>query len=74
MSQNKSALSEEHLEQLEEIVGDESQSKAILKAARSSMGFDCSEADMFNIIVFTERMISLALYRKQVKYTTIKKS
>jgi len=51
---------------LEEIVGDEAVAKAVLKAARSSMGFDCSELDMFNIVVFTERMISLALYRRQL--------
>ena len=27
---------------------------------------DTSEQDMHNIIIFTERMISLALYRKQL--------
>jgi nucleolar protein 56 len=54
------------LEGLAEIVGDEEQAKAILKAARSSMGMDTSEQDMNNIIIFTERMISLALYRKQL--------
>jgi nucleolar protein 56 len=63
---DKSNLSEEHLPGLEEIVGDESIAKAVLKGARSSMGMDTSEQDMHNIIIFTERMISLALYRKQL--------
>ena len=30
------------------------------------MGMDTSEQDMNNIVVFTDRMISLALYRKQL--------
>jgi hypothetical protein len=30
------------------------------------MGMDTSEQDMNNIVIFTDRMISLALYRKQV--------
>lgn len=59
-------LTEEHLPGLQEIVGDEETAKAVLKAARSSMGMDTSEQDMNNIIIFTERMISLALYRKQL--------
>ena len=63
---DKSLLSEEHLSGLEEIVQDEAQAAAILKAARSSMGMDTSESDMENIIIFTDRMISLSLYRKQL--------
>ncbi len=66
MTQDKSLLSEVHLPGLAEIVGDEEVAKAVLKAARSSMGMDTSEQDMANILVFTQRMISLALYRKQL--------
>ena len=40
---------------------------AVSQAARSSMGMDTSEQDMNNIVIFTDRMISLALYRKQVR-------
>lgn len=64
--QDKSLLSEEHLEGLNEILGDDALSASVLKAARSSMGMDTSEQDMGNIIIFTERMISLAQYRKQL--------
>ena len=64
--QDKSQLSEEMLPGLTEIVGDEELAQRVLKAARSSMGMDTSEQDMLNIIIFTDRMISLALYRKQL--------
>ena len=63
---DKSLLSEEHLPGLVEIVGEDDVAARVLKAARSSMGMDTSEQDMDNIIIFTERMISLALYRKQL--------
>jgi len=63
---DKSKLSEEQLPGLVEIVGEEEIAQRVLKAARSSMGMDTSEQDMFNIVIFTDRMISLALYRKQL--------
>mmetsp|Transcript_13235 Transcript_13235/g.18118 ORF Transcript_13235/g.18118 Transcript_13235/m.18118 type:complete len:512 (+) Transcript_13235:18-1553(+) len=63
---DKSQLTEEMLPGLVEIVGEEEVAQRVLKAAKSSMGMDTSEQDMLNIIVFTERMISLALYRKQL--------
>lgn len=64
--QDKAQLDEAKLPGLEEIVGDENIAKAILKAAKTSMGMDTSDTDMHNILIFTERMISLALYRKQL--------
>lgn len=64
--QDKSKFSEEQLPGLTEIVGEEEISQRILKAAKTSMGMDTSEQDMYNIIIFTDRMISLALYRKQL--------
>jgi nucleolar protein 56 len=64
---DKSSISEEtHLEGLTEITGDETISLSVIKASKMSMGMDTSESDMNNIIIFTERMISLALYRKQL--------
>lgn len=64
--QDKSKLTEDKMAGLEEIIGDENIAKAVLKAAKTSMGMDTSDQDMHNIIIFTERMISLALYRKQL--------
>lgn len=52
--------------QLAEIVGDEETAKRVFKAAKSSMGMDTSDQDMMNIIIFTDRMIALALYRQQL--------
>lgn len=63
---DKSKLTEEHVAGLTEILGDEEVAKKILKASRTSMGMDTAENDMMNIIIFTDRMISLALYRKQL--------
>lgn len=54
------------LEGLQEIVGDEEMVKAIVAAARTSMGMDCSAVDMVNIVNFTQRMVKLAEFRKQL--------
>ena len=72
---DKSELAEDKLDALEEITGDADMAKAVLKASRASMGMDVSAPDMENIIVFTERMISLAQYRKQLQeYMQLKMS
>ncbi|CAB4392114.1 unnamed protein product [Rhizophagus irregularis] len=63
---NKSELTEEQLDGLIEITGDESKAKQILDAAKSSMGTDISELDMINIVRFTDRVIELANYRKRM--------
>lgn len=63
---DKSRLTDEDVPGLVEILGEEDLARRVVKAAKSSMGMDTSEADMQNIIVFTDRMISLALYRKQL--------
>jgi nucleolar protein 56 len=63
---DKSKFKEEDIPGLVEIVGDEEIAKRVFKATKTSMGMDTSEQDMMNIIIFTDRMISLALYRKQL--------
>ena len=62
--------------QLLEIVrGDESMVEQIVAAAKNSMGMDCSDIDMMNIVNFTSRMVKLAKYRKQLSlYLTDKMS
>ncbi|CAG8433720.1 10420_t:CDS:2 [Diversispora eburnea] len=64
--QNKSKLTEQHSKELTEITGDESSSKRIIDAARTSMGTDISDLDMINIQHFAERVINLAEYRKKL--------
>ena len=57
---------EDKLHGLIEIIGDEETAKAVQSAARTSMGMDCSAVDMVNIINFTQRMVKLAEFRKNL--------
>jgi nucleolar protein 56 len=57
---------EDKLPGLIEIVGEEDTAKAVMAAARTSMGMDCSAIDMVNIINFTQRMVKLAEFRKNL--------
>ncbi|KAG0327652.1 snoRNP complex protein nop56, partial [Podila horticola] len=70
---NKSDLSENKLEALEEITGDAAQAQQIIDAARASMGTDISEIDMINIENFAKRVIDLADYRKKLHEYLISK-
>ncbi|XP_065212645.1 nucleolar protein 56 [Planococcus citri] len=63
---NRKELSEEKLDELEEIVMDSAKAKAILDAARSSMGMDISPIDLENILKFTHRVIGLANCRSSI--------
>ena len=66
---------EDKLPGLVEIIGDEDVANAVMAAARHSMGMDCSAVDMVNIVNFTQRMVKLAEYRKQLAaYLTDKMS
>jgi nucleolar protein 56 len=64
---DKSKLTEESLEGMEEITGDSGIAKNILDAARSSMGTDISELDLLNIETFAVRVASLVDYRKELQ-------
>jgi nucleolar protein 56 len=75
--QDKATLSsdEPKIMGLQEIVGDEDTAKAVIHAAKTSMGVDCSSVDMLNIVNFTQRMVKLAEYRKNLAlYLTEKMS
>ncbi|CZT15248.1 probable SIK1-involved in pre-rRNA processing [Ramularia collo-cygni] len=64
---DKKTLTDDSLHELAKIVDDdESTAKAIIEAARVSMGQDIGEADMENVMMFAKRTASLAAYRKQV--------
>lgn len=66
---------EDKLPGLVEIIGNEEVAHAVIAAARTSMGMDCSVVDMVNIVNFTQRMVKLAEYRKQLAlYLTDKMS
>lgn len=57
---------EDKLPGLVEIIGDEEVANAVVAGARTSMGMSCSAIDMVNIVNFTQRMVKLAEYRKQL--------
>jgi len=57
---------EDKLPGLIEILGEEDVAKAVVAAAKTSMGMDCSPVDMINIVNFTERMVKLAEYRRKL--------
>ncbi|PIO23675.1 hypothetical protein AB205_0105220, partial [Aquarana catesbeiana] len=61
---NRKELSEEKLEDMEEIIMDSAKAQDILDASRSSMGMDISPIDLINIESFSSRVISLSEYRK----------
>lgn len=63
---NRKELTEESLEELEEITMDSGKAQAILDASKSSMGMDISPVDLMNIEMFAGRVIALADYRKQL--------
>lgn len=66
---------EDKMPGLIEILGDEDTAKAVTAAAKTSMGMDCSAVDMVNIINFTQRMVKLAEFRKNLSmYLTDKMS
>lgn len=72
---SSSVSKKDKLASLTEIVGDEELARAVIAAAKSSMGVDCSVVDMVNIVNFTQRMVRLAEYRaKLAKYLTDKMS
>lgn len=59
-------IAEDKTAGLTEIVGDAEVTNSIIAAAKTSMGMECSAVDMINIINFTQRMVKLAEYRKQL--------
>jgi nucleolar protein 56 len=64
---DKSRLNDDDLHEIAAVVDDdEGVAQAIIKAARTSMGRDLSEADMEIVMAFAKRTASLAAYRKQL--------
>ncbi|XP_012287627.1 nucleolar protein 56 [Orussus abietinus] len=63
---NRKELTDEKLQDLEEVVMDSAKAEAILAASKSSMGMDISPVDLMNIEMFAQRVIGLADYRKEL--------
>ncbi|KAK3700222.1 Nucleolar protein 56 [Vermiconidia calcicola] len=71
---DKKTLSEERMHELAKTVDDdENTARAIIEAARVSMGQDISTQDMENVMTFAKRTVDLANYRKSLgNYLTAK--
>lgn len=64
---DRKTLSPEQMPELMEIVKDEEKVKEIYEAVRTSMGMDISPIDLINIERFTDRVVSLSDYRKELQ-------
>lgn len=63
--QDKKSLNEDSLHDLAAVVDDdEDVAKSIIHTAKISMGQDISPTDMENVMMFAQRVVSLANYRK----------
>jgi len=63
---NRKELTDEIVEQLEEVVMDSAKAQAIMDASKSSMGMDISPIDLINIQLFASRVVDMFEYRKQL--------
>ncbi|CAD7090386.1 unnamed protein product [Hermetia illucens] len=63
---DRKSLTDDKLEELEEIVMDSSKAQAIIDAAKMSMGMDISVVDLINIEMFAGRVVKLSEYRKKL--------
>ncbi|KVI06169.1 nucleolar protein 56-like [Cynara cardunculus var. scolymus] len=64
--EDKSELSEDKLQDLIDILGDEDKAKEVIEAAKASMGQDLSPVDLINVKMFAQRVLDLADYRKKL--------
>jgi len=60
---NRKELTDEKIQELEEVVMDSVKARAIIDASKASMGMDISVLDLMNIEMFATRVIDLANYR-----------
>ncbi|KAH7826497.1 putative nucleolar protein Nop56 [Monocercomonoides exilis] len=70
---NKSEINDGMQAELEEITGDSGVAMEVIEAAKTSMGFDLSDIDLENILVFATRVVKLSEYRETLRgYLTSK--
>ncbi|GKD17133.1 nucleolar protein 56-like protein [Tanacetum coccineum] len=63
---DKAELSEDKLEGLIEILGDEDKAKEVIEAAKASMGQGLSPLDLINVRMCAQKVMDLAEYRKKL--------
>jgi nucleolar protein 56 len=70
---NKEKLSEDMLQDIEDICGDQDMAQRIVDAARQSMGQDISPVDLINIMRFSTRVVELSAYRQKLHEYLVEK-
>jgi nucleolar protein 56 len=63
---DRSQLSDNNFDAINEITKDEDLTKDIIRGAKSSMGFETTEYDMINIELFANKVVSLTEYRNDL--------
>ncbi|XP_030371544.1 nucleolar protein 56 [Scaptodrosophila lebanonensis] len=63
---DRKTLTQDKLEELEQIVMDSAKAQAIIDAGKMSMGMDISIVDLINIELFATRVVNLSEYRKKL--------
>jgi len=62
----KEDLNDESVPGLEQVTDDPDVSRAIVEAARHSMGMEISDVDVANVCAFADRVVQLSAYRKEL--------
>lgn len=63
---DRRTLTQDKLEELEEVLMDSAKAQAIIDASKMSMGMDISPIDLINIEMFAGRVVKLSEYRKRL--------
>lgn len=63
---NRKELTDDMVDQIEEVVMDSAKAQAVIDASKSSMGMDISPIDLINIQMFASRVIDMFDYRKRL--------
>jgi len=63
---NRKELTDDMVDQIEEVVMDSAKAQAVIDASKSSMGMDISPIDLINIQMFASRVTDMFDYRKRL--------
>jgi len=66
ITKNRKDMTDEMVNEIEEVVMDSSKAQAVIEAAKHSMGMDISPIDLINIQMFASRVIDMFDYRKRL--------
>lgn len=66
ITKNRKEMTDDLVEQIEEVVMDSAKAQAVIDAAKMSMGMDISPIDLINIQMFASRVIDMFDYRKRL--------